>query len=450
MRIYIIIVLGVSIFLSSCKKFLDFKADAKQAIPSTLQDVQALLDNAGIMNHQGISLPEASADDYYVSDDSYNKSTVQTKDREAYIWHLGDYYFTNDWAVCYKPVYISNLCLEVLGNINRDQDPEQWDRLKASALFYRSYSFLQLVTTFAKAYDPATAEQDPGIPARLSSDFNVRSVRNSVAEVYNQILSDLKMASRMLPNLTDHSFRPSKAATYALLARTFLFMNEYDSVYKYSKLSYDIYHDLLDFNLDIPDYNASLPFPQFNKEILFYSANNTAAVYFSRPDIAIIDSNLYKMYAEDDLRKKGFFYADLDGYLHYKGMYTDNIYSPFTGITTAEVYLMLAESMARIGMGDDALTLIYAMQQFRYSTPSPPLVNPDTSEIISLILAERRKELIFRALRWPDIKRLNKLTPSIVLKRFVNNQYYELPANDPRYALPLPKDIIDLTGMPQN
>lgn len=55
-----------------------------------------------------------------------------------------------------------------------------------------------------------------------------------------------------------------------------------------------------------------------------------------------------------------------------------------------------------------------------------------------------------RGLRWMDIKRLNKEDYKINLTRNVLGQAYILTPNDPRYALPIPEDIILSSGMPQN
>jgi starch-binding outer membrane protein, SusD/RagB family len=68
----------------------------------------------------------------------------------------------------------------------------------------------------------------------------------------------------------------------------------------------------------------------------------------------------------------------------------------------------------------------------------------------SSLRTERRKELTMRGLRWIDIKRLNKEGAGIVLKRLIGDKTYTLQPNDPRYALPLPADIILNTGMQQN
>jgi hypothetical protein len=55
-----------------------------------------------------------------------------------------------------------------------------------------------------------------------------------------------------------------------------------------------------------------------------------------------------------------------------------------------------------------------------------------------------------RGLRWSDIKRLNKENYQITPERKIGSNTYLLPPNSSRYALPLPDDIIRLTGMQQN
>jgi hypothetical protein len=49
-----------------------------------------------------------------------------------------------------------------------------------------------------------------------------------------------------------------------------------------------------------------------------------------------------------------------------------------------------------------------------------------------------------------DVKRLNKQGGGIVLKRSLDGKNYELPANDHRYALSIPEDVIAYSGMAQN
>ncbi|HEY6083417.1 MAG TPA: RagB/SusD family nutrient uptake outer membrane protein, partial [Chitinophagaceae bacterium] len=66
------------------------------------------------------------------------------------------------------------------------------------------------------------------------------------------------------------------------------------------------------------------------------------------------------------------------------------------------------------------------------------------------ILVERRKELVFRTIRFTDIKRLNKEGADITQKRIIGGKTYILLPNDPRYALSIPENVIQAGGIPQN
>ena len=90
------------------------------------------------------------------------------------------------------------------------------------------------------------------------------------------------------------------------------------------------------------------------------------------------------------------------------------------------------------------------IKRWNAATVYVPVMAVNKQSALETILLERRKELLMRGLRWIDIKRLNKEGHNIVQKRVVNNVVYTLPANDPRYALPIPIDIIRATGMAQN
>jgi len=112
---------------------------------------------------------------------------------------------------------------------------------------------------------------------------------------------------------------------------------------------------------------------------------------------------------------------------------------------------MRAECFARAGNTAAALNDLNTLIQKRWKTGTfIPFTAANPQQALNIILTERRKELIFRDLRWIDIKRLNKEGAAIIIKRIINGQTYQLEPNDNRYALPLPLDIINLTGIQQN
>ena len=451
--VILIVLLPLLIYTIACKKFLSEKPDSKLAVPTSLPHLQALLDFSTRMNLQRTpNFGEASSDDYFLLEATY--ASFPEENQQIYTWSRKEYLFQNDWSIGYEPVYNSNYCLELLETIPvTSANDAQWKNVKGSALFYRSYYFLNLMWVYAKAHDESSAGTDYGIVLRLSSDFNIPSLRSSVQDCYDRIIQDAKQAATYLPDHPLHTMRPSKAAAYGLLAKTYLSMRVYDSAFKYANLCLQLKNELIDFNGDVDingDISSAVPFKRFNKETIFYTEMNTT-YFINDPYYARVDTALYAAYDSNDLRKIAY-YTPNNGYYEFKGNYTGDEFIYFTGIATDEVYLIRSECHARAGRiieaMDDLNTLM--IKRWNNTVPYPPFTAVDKADAIMKIVAERRKELHGRGLRWMDIKRLNKEGANITLKRIINGQAYILPPNSNYYALPLPADIIKLTGIPQN
>ena len=84
-KVILLIFLLVSSMMISCKKYLDAKPDQRQAVPSNLQDLQALLDNVLVMNRSFPAIGEAASDNYYVTVTDYN-ALATSQDKSLYIW----------------------------------------------------------------------------------------------------------------------------------------------------------------------------------------------------------------------------------------------------------------------------------------------------------------------------------------------------------------------------
>jgi len=429
---------------ASCKKYLDAKPDKSLATPSSLADLQALLDNNNVMNVTA-GYGEASADNYYLLDEDYDALSTDG-DRNLYTWGDEITYdqYPNDWSHCYDAVYYANVVLENIGNIPKDNAGE-WDNIKGSALFFRAKAFQGAVFTWAKAFDSSSAGKDLGIPLRLTSDFNIPSQRASVLATYNQVISDLLAAAPLLLVTPSSVMRPSRPAAYVLLSNTYLAMGAYQKAGVYADSALQLTHGLLDYNTLNPSSGA--PVNRFNNEVIFHcNMLGTDNLYYGHAD-----STLYGLYDDNDLRKKIFFDDYGDGSYYFKGNYNQNG-NFFTGVTTMEMYLVSAECAARTGNKLLALKDINDCMPYRYKTGTWKTYTSDSlPEILVFILNERRKELVFRDSRWIDIKRLNKegVFP-VSITRFLHNTTLQLTPNDPRYALPLPSQVIVQSGMQQN
>lgn len=452
-KILVAVILFMVVFtIISCDKYLAIQSNDAQIVPKDLESLQKLLDNSGKMNMGIAAYGEVSADDYFIQQSTYDILTDWNK--KSYIWQNDQAVFDNDWARGYAPVYICNLVLDQLKNIEpKLEEQVSRDQVLGSALFYRANQYLSLLWTYAKVYSP-TAGTDPGIVLRNTSNFNEKSQRSSVKEGYDKVIHDLRSAADLLPDQATHVLRPSKAAAYGVLARTYLSMAKYDSAYYFADKVLAINNELLDFNdpAEVDLFN-NFPFTRFHKEIIAHFQMTYMPIFDNYSNIQV-DTFLYASYSSDDLRKQAYFMPGFSAYVSVKGNYSGAVAfgAPlFGGLATDEFYLIRSECLARFGKLVEAQDDLNKLLMRRYKTGTfEPYALTGQQAVLQLILKERRKELFMRGLRWIDIKRLNLEGENIALKRKISGSEYNLLPNANRFALPLPIDIIRETGMPQN
>jgi len=433
--------------MGSCETYLDEKPDSKLFVPTKVEDLQALLDNFLVMNQNDPPAAEMSCDNYYLTLQDWNN--LSEDERRLYTWQ-DDYIFPsypNQWSITYQVPFIANTALHN-GTLltEEEQQKEEWKNVRGQALFYRAKTFFHIATVWAPAYDPASSVTELGIPLRLTPDFNEPSIRANVEDTYRQIISDLKESVRLLPPLAITPMRPSKLAAYAMLARVYLSMRMYTEAGLYADSALQIDHTLLDYNALNP--SASRPFERLNAEVMMHTfAGNLPSLSNNR---AKIDSTLYRSFVENDLRKELFFNDNGNGTFGFKGTYSGGT-GGFSGIANDEVYLIKAECLARAGKSEDAMHVLNELLVTRWKEGTfIPYEASDAGQALELVLTERRKQLIYRGLRWMDLKRLNKEGRNIELVREIGGTRYVLPPNDPRYALAIPEEIIRLSGIQQN
>lgn len=313
---------------------------------------------------------------------------------------------------------------------------------------------LQLVQIFAPVYDKAHARELWGVPIRNSADVNENITRPSLEDTYGQIISDLQKSITLLPKESLYKTRPSQAAAFALLARTYLYMQIYDSCLANANKCWELRNRLIDYNN--LDNSISFPIPQFNEEVLFHGVlikNGMGSIL--HPSVSRVDSALYKEFSSDDLRKDLFFgnsemvYGG-EGY-YFRGSY-DGSQDYFGGIALDEVVLMIAECYGRLNNKEKALQYLNLLMKNRWKSDKFfPFEADNSREALRIILNERRKELLFRGLRWADIRRFNKVNPNILITRTFNGSKYVLEPLSLHYTYLIPPEVIKFNpSMPQN
>lgn len=449
------IVLILIVLVSACKKdFLEAKSDKKLVIPTTLQDFQALLDNTDLMNTNMPNLGEIGTDDYYLKYETWNIIS-EPYEKNAYVWakdvYQGSISFI-DWTNRYQAVFYTNNVLEGLEKLDNQDDSQTYNAIKGGALFFRAYAFYRLAQIFCGPYISSTQNSGYGIPLRLKSDINAPSVRASIQETYSQILSDLNQAVVLLPKSTSIKTRPVKSTANALLSRVYLIMQDYHNALRTANTALEDSNSLMDYNS--LSSSLSFPFQRYNGEVIFQSTTSYARAL--APSRLIVDSTLYRSYADLDLRKTLFFTSNGVNKI-FRGSYDgSSIY--FCGFASDELYLNKAECLARLGQIEESMNVLDELLVTRWMTD--PITKKsyyinqkanDQQDALNIILSERRKELIFRNVRWSDLRRLNiNAQTSRSIYRKLNGKTYELKPNSKNYTLPIQDNVIQFSGIQQN
>lgn len=445
--VFLMFLCGILV-LQSCEKYLDLKPDAAIAVPETIEDVRGLLNDVSNLNVFASSLLENGTDDYYL-DDNTLKNMNETF-QGMYLWKK-DYPaldLSGDWYNAYRAIMTVNVILEALDRIKAGDQTEK-RIMRGQALFTRAlahYCEAQVYTEIGQV----GSDLKPGIPIRLTSDYAIVSQRGTVLENTTAILKDLNEALELLPETSASKVKPTKAAAYAFLSRICLSFSQYDVAEKHADDALKLYRKVTDLNTLALE--SMSPFPINHDEIIYAVYGVTGNLLLQNN--ANVDRTLYGQYTENDIRKSAYFYDKGNGHIGLKGNYPGTFSTLFFGLTTDEVLLNAAECAARRGDLNKATEQINTLLENKWKSGTfIPILFSDKEQAIDLILKERRKELIFRGVRWSDIKRLNsEKGREIVLQRKDDkgNVIAELPPNDRRYYYLIPDEVIRQTGMQQN
>lgn len=436
------------LLLQSCgKEWLEAKPDKSLVVPKNIKDYQSLLDNSSLFNtNQACGLGEIGAGDFYIADVSWPLVTA-SQERSAYIWEETAKFYNGDlsvdWLNGYERILNTNVILNGIEKIRpAETDRQNWNNVKGSALFFRAFDFFNLAQEYCVGYYPGSSNDDLGLPLRLEYDVNIKPKRSTLKQTYERIIADLEIAADLLDTKPEFKTRPSKEAVYALLARLYLAIENYKQAGYYADLALQIQAGLLDYSK--LNGAASFPLSRFNTEVIFHS---TFYYGIFNPSRMSVMPELFSEYTLGDARKAMFF--GISG-LNFKGSYNGDR-SLFGGLATDEMYLIRSEAKARAGELTNALNDLNMLRRNRWIGTYVDLNSTDQTTVLNYILKERRKELIFRGLRWMDLRRLNRDSRfAVTLTRTINNATFRLQPNDKKYVLPIDEEEIRLSGIQQN
>jgi tetratricopeptide (TPR) repeat protein len=330
------------------------------------------------------------------------------------------------WSDSYEVINSVNNILSAIAVVKE----EDRDRVEGEALFLRGLMYFDLARFFGLQYEPGSVNTQPGVPIVLTptSGINESSFvsRNSVEEVYQQVIADLTSAASKLP--AENDVYATSGAANALLARVYLQKGDFAAARDAADevINSGLYQLMptyaAEFNNDnntAEDIFATQITPQdrFSSMTEFFSVLE----YGGRDgDIDILDGHL-DLYSPGDARRDLFFVGN--GAVR-SGKW-NNMYGIINLIRLAEMYLIRAECNQRLGTETGAAPA----EDFNTIHTRAGLA-PVESVTLDDILLERRLELSFEGFRIHDIRRLHE-----------NVAAYSY--NDPKLLFPVPAREIE-------
>ncbi|WP_339877932.1 RagB/SusD family nutrient uptake outer membrane protein [uncultured Algoriphagus sp.] len=429
-----------------CEGFLDERPDKSILIPTTVEDIRALLDNDSDLNVvPGFGL--LSSDDLWITDDGWTALSTPAE-QNAYIWEKDIWAGAEsaDWSRMYHQIFIANVALDQLGLLPQSQEV---DYLMGEALFHRAHAHFMLAQVFSPVYHAENAASTFGIPLRLNSEILERSPRVELNVFYKAILQDLEVAYSVLPETQSLKTRPSRLSAKALEARVHLVMGDYKSAGNAANLVMEnSAYSLMDYNSQ--DSTARYPFAKYNSEVVFHSVILSYSFSGVGNVNVWIHPDIYESYGMWDLRRVLYGQGRSNAGFSFKGQYTGN-FGRFGGIALDELYFIKMECLARTGQSAAALDLLNDFLETRFVTGKfiPFNIN-GIQELLEVILEEKRKSLVYRGVNWIDLRRLNQEEEfKRVIAREWMGEEVKLNYGSKKYVLPIPQGELNLNPIPQ-
>lgn len=320
------------------------------------------------------------------------------------------------WSYAY---YVISAVNNVIDNLEDKGDEQDLNNLKAECLFLRALSHFDLVRTYAQPYCYTSDASHDGVPVVLHTEPDAKPARESVANVYKQVVEDLLEAEKIIdPDYvragTDKRSFVSLYAIQALLSRVYLYMENWQGAANYAskvinsgKYAMWTPADLENskcYTVDVPT-GGEVIFEVYGGKNNSYDGYHDGLSPMTGPNgygDAGCSADLIGLYEDEDVRG-GLFQQD--GAVTWTSKYKGKGFSrPDVNNTIvlrlSEMYLNLAEAVANGATGYNGVEALEIIAANRNAT-----AQPCTKAGVYL---ERQKELAWEAHLWFDLGRTKR------------------------------------------
>lgn len=432
--------------MASCSDFLN-EESGDEVIVKTAADYKELLLGSGYPSPTGklYNVLYLLDDDYMLNEKSmWDPNTDYAGAVSAYpfftwqpdMWedqNVNKTYYDDVYSMTYERIVGANAVLDGIDNATGGSRKDI-DIIKAEALALRGYYYFMLVNIFGKPY--CVDKGSLGVPLKLNADMETSGLkRNTVEEVYQQIVADLEESSALLKQYpkTRGDFRFNIPSVNIILCRVYLQMENWDKVIEATTNAIDNGNPISNYTLLPAKYGTFATYDYSEVELLYGNGYSTCSL----PGFKVSDE-LLSEYAENDTRKTLWFN---NGNVYKKRLGSKR--TPTNALRISEAYISRAEAYARKGDAANAWKDLNHLRENRY-TDYKANQPTDISDLLNEILKERRLELCFDEVRWFDLRRngMPAITHLYKTKQVDLWQKFVLKDNDAMYTLPLPNEVI--------
>jgi len=354
-------------------------------------------------------VPDVMSDDV-----KQHPSANRAKDYAEYIAIVGDGIAEEMWQEMWEEVNALNAIINAEVDLPTAVQGEA-DHIVGEAYAMRGQVYFDMVRIFAQHYTFTPGASHLGVPIVLEFDQFSEPSRNTVAEVYAQVISDMNQALTLITDdtRTGSTSTLSRNAVRALLSRVYLYMEDWANAAAMADAvinsgSYTLVSNANYMSAWTADYSSESIFEIAMTENDNRGSDALGGMYIvtGYGDYLPAD-DVVSLYAADDARL-GWFVDDpiLSGdYAPFRV----GKYPSITGenntkvIRLSEVHLIRAEANAQLGNTASAQADVDLIRQ--RAQPSATAVTATGQALIDEVLLERRKELAFEGQRLWDLMR---------------------------------------------
>lgn len=441
--------------LCSCDDYLS-NVPKGQRIPTTLNDFSVMLADEYTNCREDVTQALVLLNDRYVSDgylsyyELWNANYFWNENADRIAMNKSD---ETTYYNGYAGISTANLLIENAPTATEATDAER-GQVIAQAKILRAMKYFTLVNYYAKTYNAATAATDGGVPLITSAEVGATYTQPSVQEIYDFIVQDISEALPALPERALNVLYADKATAYALAARVYLQMGNYQealaSAGEALKRNDRLFDWVAFYNdnaavLSVPDVYQSITSPMgfdYEENYIFCHGNNS----YSGNDLQMREDRGNRFEQGDAHFMSRWKIRTMAGSTYYN----PNMGGYFNrgGLTTTEVYLIQAECLARTGNVAGAMDVLNTVRQKRILPEYyQPLAASSADEAIDMIIKVKGDALVQTIIPFCDARRLN-LEPAHArtLTKVENGQQYTLSPSSHMWVMPFPMGAVKNSG----